>query len=104
MDPAAAPLYEITSESEAREYAGGVRVRVTRAGWFRPDAGGFFGVVPKPPWSRLVDADERGRILCRRNLLSVESGGKPILVETRTGDRIREQDPGIQEAEGGQAA
>ena len=32
---------------EARSFAGGVVVRVVRAGWFRPDAGGFFGVEIK---------------------------------------------------------
>ena len=86
MDPAAAPLYEITSESEAREYAGGV------------------GVVPKPLWSRLVDADERGRILCRLNLLLVESGGKRLLVETGTGERMRDKDRDIKGIEGGNPA
>ena len=29
---------------------------------FRPDAGGFFGVVPRPLWSRFIGTDERGRI------------------------------------------
>ena len=48
---AGAPLYEI---SPPRPFAGGITVRVVRAGWFRPDAGGFFGVVPKPLWSRFV--------------------------------------------------
>ena len=74
------PLYEITPEADARSFAGGVRVRVLRAGWFRPDAGGFFGVVPRPLWSRFVEADDRGRILCRLNLLLIEARGKRILV------------------------
>ena len=51
------PLYAITPEPEARELGGGVRVRVVRAGWFRPDAGGFFGVVPRPLWSRFVETE-----------------------------------------------
>ena len=33
------PLYAITPIRSARSF-GGVRVRVVRAGWFRPDAGG----------------------------------------------------------------
>ena len=49
---AGAPLHEI---SPPKSFAGGITVRVVRAGWFRPDAGGFFGVVPKPLWSRFVD-------------------------------------------------
>ena len=82
------PLHE---KGEARTYAGGVTVRVIRAGWFRPDAGGFFGVVPRPLWSRLVETDELGRLRCRLNLLLVEAGGKRILVETGTGVRMTDR-------------
>jgi glyoxylase-like metal-dependent hydrolase (beta-lactamase superfamily II) len=89
---------------EARTYAGGVSVRVVRAGWFRPDAGGFFGVVPKPLWSRVVETDDRGRCLCRLNLLLVEAGGKRIVVETGTGVRMTEKDRDIKGVEGGDPA
>jgi glyoxylase-like metal-dependent hydrolase (beta-lactamase superfamily II) len=92
------PLHEI---GEARSFAGGVSVRVVRAGWFRPDAGGFFGVVPKPLWSRFTEADERGRLLCRLNLLLIEAGGKRVLVETGTGVRMSDKDRGIKGVEGG---
>jgi glyoxylase-like metal-dependent hydrolase (beta-lactamase superfamily II) len=104
MEAARDPLYDITPDAEAREYAGGIRVRVVRAGWFRPDAGGFFGVVPKPLWSRQVEADERGRILCRLNLLLVEGAGKRLLVETGTGARMRDKDRDIKGVEGGNPA
>jgi glyoxylase-like metal-dependent hydrolase (beta-lactamase superfamily II) len=96
-----ARLHEI---SKPRSFAGGVSVRVVRAGWFRPDAGGFFGVVPKPLWSRHVEADDRGRILCRLNLLLVEAGGKRILVETGTGVRMSDKDREIKGVEGGDPA
>jgi glyoxylase-like metal-dependent hydrolase (beta-lactamase superfamily II) len=92
------PLYEI---GEPRTYAGGVTVRVVRAGWFRPDAGGFFGVVPKPLWSRFTDVDDRGRLLCRLNLLLVEADGRRILVETGTGVRMESKDREIKGVEGG---
>jgi glyoxylase-like metal-dependent hydrolase (beta-lactamase superfamily II) len=95
------PLYAITPSDEGRVYAGDVRVRVLRAGWFRPDAGGFFGVVPKALWSRFTEADDRGRLLCRLNLLLVEAGGKRILVETGTGVRLSEKDRDIKGIEGG---
>jgi glyoxylase-like metal-dependent hydrolase (beta-lactamase superfamily II) len=85
-------------------FAGGVRVRVVRAGWFRPDAGGFFGVVPRPLWSRFVEADDRGRLLCRLNLLLIEAGGKRIVVETGTGSRMTEKDRDIKGVEGGDPA
>jgi glyoxylase-like metal-dependent hydrolase (beta-lactamase superfamily II) len=98
------PLYEITPREQAREYVGGVRVRLVRAGWFRPDAGGFFGVVPQPLWSRMVETDERGRLLCRLNLLLVDAGGKRILVETGTGERMTDKDRDIKGIEGGNPA
>jgi glyoxylase-like metal-dependent hydrolase (beta-lactamase superfamily II) len=88
----------------ARQFAGGVTVRVVRAGWFRPDAGGFFGVVPKPLWSRSVEVDERGRLTCRLNLLLIEAGGKRILVETGTGSRMSDKDRDIKGVEGGEPA
>ncbi len=94
-------LHEI---GEPKTYAGNVTVRVVRAGWFRPDAGGFFGVVPRPLWSRLVEADERGRVLCRLNLLLVEAGGKRVLIETGTGVRMTDKDRDIKGVEGGDPA
>jgi glyoxylase-like metal-dependent hydrolase (beta-lactamase superfamily II) len=98
------PLYAITPPDQARVYAGDVRVRVLRAGWFRPDAGASFGVVPKALWSRFTEADERGRLLCRLNLLLVEAAGKRILVETGTGVRLSEKDRDIKGIEGGDPA
>jgi glyoxylase-like metal-dependent hydrolase (beta-lactamase superfamily II) len=99
------PLYHITPVEQAREYAGGVRVRVVRAGWFRPDAGGFFGVVPRPLWERFgVETDDRGRLHMRLNLLLIESGGKRVLVETGTGARMSDKDREIKGVEGGDPA
>ena len=95
------PLYQITPPTEARMFAGDVRVRIVRAGWFRPDAGAFFGVVPRPLWSQLVETDDRGRILCRLNLHLIEAGGKRILVETGTGLRLSARDRDIKGVEGG---
>jgi glyoxylase-like metal-dependent hydrolase (beta-lactamase superfamily II) len=95
------PLHAITPAGEARVLAGGVRVRIVRAGWFRPDAGGFFGVVPKPLWERLAETDDRGRLRCRLNLLLIEADGKRVLVETGTGLRMTARDREIKGVEGG---
>jgi glyoxylase-like metal-dependent hydrolase (beta-lactamase superfamily II) len=98
------PLYEITPPDQARAFAGDVHVRVVRAGWFRPDAGGFFGVVPRALWSRYTDTDERGRLLLRLNLLLIEAHGKRIVVETGTGQRLSVKDRDIKGVEGGDPA
>jgi len=99
------PLYRITPANQAREFAGGVRVRVLRAGWFRPDAGGFFGVVPRPLWERFgLETDDRGRLLMRLNLLLIESAGKRVLVETGTGVRMSDKDRDIKGVQGGDPA
>ena len=90
--------------SEPKRFAGDVTVRVLRAGWFRPDAGGFFGVVPKPLWSRFTSTDDRGRLLCRLNLLVIDAGGKRVLVETGTGVRMSDKDRDIKGIEGGDPA
>lgn len=90
--------------SSPRRFEGGVSVRIVRAGWFRPDAGGFFGVVPKPLWSRFADTDDRGRLHLRLNLLLIEVGGKRVLVETGTGVRMSDKDRDIKGVEGGDPA
>jgi glyoxylase-like metal-dependent hydrolase (beta-lactamase superfamily II) len=95
------PLHAL---DEAKRFAGGISVQVLRAGWFRPDAGGFFGVVPQALWSRFVEADARGRILCRLNLLLIDAGGKRILVETGTGVRMTDRNRDIKGVEGGDPA
>ncbi len=101
IDASSEPLHAI---SEPRRFAGDVSVRVVRAGWFRPDAGGFFGVVPAPLWRRFTSVDERGRLLCRLNLLLIEAGGKRLLVETGTGVRMSDRDRDIKGVEGGDPA
>ena len=95
------PLHEL---GEARRFAGDISVRVLRAGWFRPDAGGFFGVVPQALWSRFVETDARGRLMCRLNVLLIDAGGKRILVETGTGVRMTDRERDIKGVEGGDAA
>jgi glyoxylase-like metal-dependent hydrolase (beta-lactamase superfamily II) len=60
--------------------------------------------VPRPLWSRFVETDERGRILCRLNLLLIEAGGKRVVVETGTGVHMSAKDRDIKGVEGGDPA
>ena len=60
--------------------------------------------MPKPLWSRLVETDERGRLLNRLNCLLIESDGRRVLVETGAGVRMTDKDRDIKGVEGGDAA
>ena len=59
-----------------------------RAGAFRLDAGSMFGLIPRTVWSRAVPTDDRGRMSVQHNCLLLESGGKRLLIETGTGDKL----------------
>ena len=56
-----------------------------RAGSFRLDGGGMFGVVPKPLWERRIAADERNRIPLDHNCLLVRTSSETVLIETGLG-------------------
>ncbi len=65
---------------------GDLTVRVLDGGSLRLDGGAMFGIIPKPIWSRLVDADEQNRIPLATTCLLVDTAGKRILVETGCGE------------------
>jgi glyoxylase-like metal-dependent hydrolase (beta-lactamase superfamily II) len=52
------------------------------------DGGAFFGVVPKPLWSRVAPADEANRVRTGLNSLLIERGGTRVLVETGCGAKL----------------
>ncbi len=58
-----------------------------RAGSFRLDGGGMFGLVPKTMWSKLAVPDERNRIPLQTNCLLLRDGVRTVLVETGFGDK-----------------
>lgn len=55
------------------------------------DGGVFFGVVPKPLWSRVVAADELNRVRAGLNSLLIRLDGKLIVIETGAGDKLSEK-------------
>lgn len=61
--------------------------RLLRAGRFRLDGGGMFGVIPKAIWSRAVEADEHNRIGLQQNCLLLTGGPATVLIETGCGDK-----------------
>lgn len=48
----------------------------------------MFGLIPRTVWSRSVEPDEKGRIRVQHNCLLLEGGGKRIVIETGTGDKL----------------
>lgn len=58
-----------------------------RAGSFRLDGGGMFGLVPKVVWAKLVEPDERNRIPVQTNCLLLRDGVRHVLVEAGFGDK-----------------
>lgn len=64
-----------------------------QTGLFRLDGGAMFGVVPKPLWSRQIEADEKNRIPMgmRSWLVKSESSDRLYLVDTGIGNKSDEK-------------
>ena len=73
----------------------GYATTLLRAGAFRLDGGGMFGLVPRVLWSKLVAPDERHRIPVQTNCLLLRDGERTVLVETGYGDKWSDKDRDI---------
>jgi glyoxylase-like metal-dependent hydrolase (beta-lactamase superfamily II) len=71
------------------------RCTVLRAGSFRLDGGGMFGVVPKALWSRMTDVAEDNTIPLQTNCLLLEDGDRRVLVETGNGEKWSDKERAI---------
>ncbi|MFW5653596.1 MAG: MBL fold metallo-hydrolase [Planctomycetota bacterium] len=62
--------------------------QLLRAGTFHLDGGAMFGILPKPMWARMCDADLQNRVQLQTNclLLTGEDGAK-VLVEAGFGNK-----------------
>jgi len=73
--------------------------QLLRAGSFRLDGGGMFGVVPKVLWARMVAPDDLNRIPLQTNCLLLRSreSGRPrtVLIEAGFGDKWSDKDRDI---------
>lgn len=65
---------------------GDLAVTILDGGGLKLDGGAMFGIIPKPVWSRKVEADELNRISLATSCLLVETAGQRVLVETGVGD------------------
>ncbi|MBV9572485.1 MAG: MBL fold metallo-hydrolase [Acidobacteriales bacterium] len=70
---------------------GDFELTVVSDGIYYLDGGGFFGVVPKPVWSKKVTADDRNRVPSGLNSLIIRTGRETALVETGIGNKLTEK-------------
>ncbi|MCZ6682694.1 MAG: MBL fold metallo-hydrolase [Planctomycetota bacterium] len=68
-----------------RVSVGDMRITLLDGGELWLDGGAMFGIIPKPLWSKKVEADDANRIPLSMTCFLLESGGKRVLVETGSG-------------------
>ena len=67
---------------------GNFELTVVSDGTYFLDGGAFFGVVPKPLWSKKATPDDQNRLDAGLNSLLIRTGEKNILVETGIGNKL----------------
>jgi glyoxylase-like metal-dependent hydrolase (beta-lactamase superfamily II) len=67
---------------------GSTRCHIVSDGRQKSDGGGFFGLVPRVLWERVVQPDARNRIPTDLRCLLIESATGLILVDTGQGDKL----------------
>ncbi len=71
-----------------RTTLGDFELTVVSDGTYFLDGGAFFGVVPKPMWSRKATPDDQNRLDAGMNSLLIRTGDKNVLVETGIGNKL----------------
>jgi glyoxylase-like metal-dependent hydrolase (beta-lactamase superfamily II) len=74
-----------------RTTIGDFELTVVSDGTYFLDGGAFFGVVPKPMWSKKATPDEQNRLDAGLNSLLIRTGDKNILIETGIGNKLSEK-------------
>lgn len=64
------------------------RWKLLRAGPISLDGGGMFGIIPRVVWSKVIPADDRGRITLAHNCLLLKSDAHTIVIETGSGNKF----------------
>jgi glyoxylase-like metal-dependent hydrolase (beta-lactamase superfamily II) len=70
---------------------GRVRCHILSDGLNRADGGGFFGVVPRVMWQRVISANALNQIPVDIRSLLIESDAGLILVDTGNGDKLTDK-------------
>ncbi|MEL6497528.1 MAG: MBL fold metallo-hydrolase [Planctomycetota bacterium] len=69
--------------------------QVLRAGRFLLDGGGMFGIIPRSVWTRAITPDDQNRIELMHNCLLLKGGGRRVIIEAGTGDKLDQKMSGI---------
>ncbi len=67
---------------------GNIRCHILNDGVHLTDGGGFFGLIPRVLWQRVVQPDQNNNIPCATRVLLIESDAGLILVDTGYGDKL----------------
>lgn len=67
---------------------GAIRCHILSDGQHHADGGGFFGLVPRLLWQRVITPDENNLIPVDARSLLIESSAGLILVDTGNGDKL----------------
>jgi glyoxylase-like metal-dependent hydrolase (beta-lactamase superfamily II) len=67
---------------------GSIRCHLLSDGLHHADGGGFFGLVPRLMWQRVIEPDHNNIIPTDTRALLIESAAGPLLVDTGYGDKL----------------
>ena len=54
--------------------------------YFRLDGGAMYGIIPKPLWNKVHEADEQNRVDMSLRLMAIETKSQLIVIDTGIGD------------------
>ncbi len=74
---------------------GSIRCHILSDGLHAMDGGGFFGLVPRALWQRVVEPDDLNRVPADVRCLLIESDAGLVLVDAGHGDKIPERQRGF---------
>ena len=74
---------------------GSTRCHILSDGLHQMDGGGFFGLVPRIMWERVVQPNESNQVPCDSRCLLIESDAGLILVDAGQGDKLTEKQRGF---------
>src|SRR5689334_3747244 len=81
----------VTNEERLMVYTvkvGGVRCHILSDGLNVADGGGFFGVVPRVMWQRVIPANQENQVPNDIRCMLIESDAGLILVDSGNGDKL----------------